>query len=84
MELKHASKEIFYRYMPCKRCNGLSRHAVRYKNSYFNTASEENEVCYVIWCMNCRHVYKREYIEITKSAKYCEWNLFVEKGVVPQ
>jgi hypothetical protein len=84
MELVHASKEIFYRFINCKRCKReQQRHSVVYKNSYFNTASEKNEVLYTVCCQNCVQVYKPEFIEIVKSATYEEWNLLVEKGVVP-
>lgn len=84
MELLHASKEIFYRYIPCNRCKQLQRHSVVYKNSYFNTASEQNEVLYTVCCQNCVQVFKKEFIEIVRSATYEEWNIFVEKGIYPQ
>jgi hypothetical protein len=81
--LLHASRETFYRFMPCKRCKANSRHSVNFKNVYFNTASETEEVIYVVCCMHCKQVFKREFIEITRSATYKEFNLLVEKGVVP-
>lgn len=81
--LLHASRETFYRFMPCKRCKATSRHSVNFKNVYFNTASEQEEVIYVVCCMHCKQNTQKEFIEITRSATYKEYNLLVEKGIVP-
>ena len=84
MEILHNSSEPLYRYVHCERCNNaISRHEVVFKNSFFNTTSKQTEVCYEQVCLNCRHVFKRQFIVKCLATTIEKWNLFVEKGFAP-
>lgn len=84
MELLHASKEPFYRYIPCNRCNSLSRNKIIFKHVFFDQKTSINAVCYTTCCLNCSQVYRKDIITKTHVATYEEWNIFLEKGIYPE
>lgn len=84
MEIKHASPESFFRYVHCEGyCKKLSKHEVTFKNVFFNQVSGQNDICYTVCCLNCRMVFKKKYIEQTKTTTQEKWNLFFSTGTAP-